>query len=65
MSPTCVGFSVFTAAQRYWYVGPLKENEDPAPRLHCSLLMLLLSLHPLPSLITKGLDLLLWEGLGG
>ena len=43
---------------------PSKENQDPALRLHY-FLMLLLSLHPLPSLISKGLDLLLWEGLGG
>ena len=46
----------------YSYVYPLRRNQDPAPRLHyCSLTAPPLSLHPLPSLISNGLNLPCWH----
>lgn len=40
-------------------------ERGPCPEAALLFLMLLLSVCPLPSLISKGLDLPLWEGLGG
>ena len=58
-SPPGRDFSICKTAQRYCYVYPLRENQDPAPRLHyCFLTALPLSLHPLPSLISNCLNLL-------
>ena len=42
----------------YYYMYPLRGNQDPAPRLeYCSLTVSLLSLHLLPSLISNCLNL--------
>ena len=70
-SPTWWGFSICKTAQRYCYVYPLRENQDPAPRLHYCFLTVSplspLSLHPLPSLISNCLNLPFGtqEGHGG
>ena len=50
-------FSICKRAQRYYYVCPLRRNQESAPRLHyCFLTILPLSLHFLHSLISNSLN---------
>ena len=50
--------AVLEKPQRYFYVYPLRQNQDPAPRLHyCFLAAPALSLLPLSSLLSSGLNL--------
>ena len=53
-SSICWGFQFCTNAQRHCYVYSLRRNQDPAPRLHCCLLMAPpWSLHPVSSPISN------------
>ena len=59
-SPTWWGFSNCKTTQRYRFVYPVREDQDLAPRLHyCFLIVLPLSPHLLPSLISNCLNLLI------
>ena len=53
-SSTCWGFYFCRRAQGYFYVYPLRQNQDPTPQLlYCFLTVPPLTLYPLPSIISS------------